>query len=170
MAVKSNSCIGEMSMVNLYEILNIPEDAHEIAIQRAIRLARDRQDIEERYLKLAENYLLDAKRRAQYNKQIGVKTHARRNGLSVGTDWRYVGGGITLVLVLFIPLLFVMFGQQKATEQLYQQKDSEFKAAQEEMEKAWGIHQASGETTPQAVERTLDEITDKQNQQLEGVQ
>ena len=118
MAVKSNSYIGETSMVNLYEILNIPEDAHEIAIQRAIRLARDRQDIDERHLKLAENYLLDAKRRAQYNKQIGVKTHARRNGLSVGTDWRYVGGGITLVLVLFIPLLFVMFGQQKATEQL----------------------------------------------------
>ena len=82
-------------MVNLYEILNIPEDANVIAIQRAIRLARDRQDTEERYLKLAENYLLDDKRRAQYNKQIGVKTHARRNGLSVGTDWRYVGGGIT---------------------------------------------------------------------------
>ena len=161
MAVKSNSGIGETSMVNLYEILNIPEDAHEIAIQRAIRLARDRQDIEERHLKLAENYLLDAKRRAQYNKQIGVKTHARRNGLSVGTDWRYVGGGITLVLVLFIPLLFVMFGQQK---------DGEYKEAQEAMEKAWGVHQASGETKPQAVERTLDEITDKQNQQLEGVQ
>ena len=170
MAVKSNSCIGEMSMVNLYEILNIPEDAHEIAIQRAIRLARDRQDIDERHLKLAENYLLDAKRRAQYNKQIGVKTHARRNGLSVGTDWRYVGGGITLVLVLFIPLLFVMFGQQKATEQLYQQKDGEYKEAQEAMEKAWGVHQASGETKPQAVERTLDEITNKQSQQLEGVE
>ena len=60
-------------MVNLYEILNIPEDANVIAIQRAIRLARDRQDTEERYLKLAENYLLDDKRRAQYNKQIGVK-------------------------------------------------------------------------------------------------
>ena len=170
MAVKSNSYIGETSMVNLYEILNIPEDAHEIAIQRAIRLARDRQDIDERHLKLAENYLLDAKRRAQYNKQIGVKTHARRNGLSVGTDWRYVGGGITLVLVLFIPLLFVMFGQQKATEQLYQQKDGEYKEAQEAMDKAWGVHQASGEPKPQAVERTLDEITDKQNQQLEGVQ
>ena len=170
MAVKSNSYIGETSMVNLYEILNIPEDAHEIAIQRAIRLARDRQDIEERHLKLAENYLLDAKRRAQYNKQIGVKTHARRNGLSVGTDWRYVGGGITLVLVLFIPLLFVMFGQQKATEQLYQQKDGEYKEAQEAMEKAWGVHQASGETKPQAVERTLDEITNKQSQQLEGVE
>ena len=51
-------------MVNLYEILNIPEDANVIAIQRAIRLARDRQDTEERYLKLAENYLLDDKRRA----------------------------------------------------------------------------------------------------------
>ena len=157
-------------MVNLYEILNIPENANVIAIQRAIRLARDRQDIEERYLKLAENYLLDDKRRAQYNKQIGVKTHAGRNGLSVGTDWRYVGGGIALVLVLFIPLMFVMFGQQKATEQLYQQKDGEYKEAQEAMEKAWGVHQASGETKPQAVERTLDEITNKQSQQLEGVE
>ena len=66
--------------------------------------------------------------------------------------------------------MFVMFGQQKATAQLYQQKDGEYKEAQEAMEKAWGVHQASGETKPQAVERTLDEITDKQNQQLEGVQ
>ena len=77
-------------MVNLYEILNIPENANVIAIQRAIRLARDRQDIEERHLKLAENYLLDDKRRAQYNKQIGVKTHAGRNGLSVGRLFRHV--------------------------------------------------------------------------------
>ena len=157
-------------MVNLYEILNIPENANVIAIQRAIRLARDRQDIEERYLKLAENYLLDDKRRAQYNKQIGVKTHVRHGGLSVGSDKRYLAGGIMLVAVLVVPWVIVMMLQGKATEQIYQQKDGQYKEAQEAMEKAWGVHQASGETKPQAVERTLDEITNKQNQQLEGVE
>lgn len=154
-------------MVNLYDLLNLPEDANVIAIQRAIRLARDRQDIEERYLKLAENYLLDDKRRAQYNKQMGIKTHGQRNGLGVGTDWRYAIAGVTLVLVLFIPLVFVMVGQQKATEQLYQQKDSEYKQAQESMNKAWGVTPASGETTPQAVQRELDDINRKHNEQLQ---
>ena len=157
-------------MVNLYDILNIPEDANVIAIQRAIRLARDRQDIEERYLKLAENYLLDDKRRAQYNKQMGIKMHARRNGLSVGSDKRYLAGGIMLVAVLVIPWVIVMMLQGKATEQIYQQKDGEYKAAQEAMEKAWGAQPASGETTPQAVQRTLDDITEKQSQQLEQTQ
>ncbi|UOO88529.1 hypothetical protein LVJ82_13785 [Vitreoscilla massiliensis] len=157
-------------MVNLYDILNIPEDANVIAIQRAIRLARDRQDIEERYLKLAENYLLDDKRRAQYNKQMGIKMHARRNGLSVGSDKRYLAGGIMLVAVLVIPWIIVMMLQGKATEQIYQQKDGEYKAAQEAMEKAWGVAPASGETKPQAVQRTLDDITEKQSQQLEQTQ
>lgn len=157
-------------MVNLYDILNIPEDANAIAIQRAIRLARDRQDIEERYLKLAENYLLDDKRRAQYNKQIGVKTHARRNGLSVGTDWRYVAGGITLVAVLVVPWMIIMVGQQKATEGLYQQKDSEYKQAQDAMQKAWGVNQASGETVPQAVDRHMQNITDQQQKGLDELE
>ena len=116
-------------MVNLYEILNIPENANVIAIQRAIRLARDRQDIDERHLKLAENYLLDDKRRAQYNKQIGVKTHVRHGGLSVGSDKRYLAGGIMLVAVLVVPWVIVMMLQGKATEQIYQQKDGQYKEA-----------------------------------------
>lgn len=153
-------------MVNLYELLGINEDANEIAIQRAIRLARDRQDVDERHLKLAENYLLDPKRRAQYNKQMGIKTHARRNNLAVGTDWRYVIGAFTLAAVLIVPWMIVSVGQQKAAEGLMQQKNKDYKEAQESMQKAWGVQPASGETIPQAVDRHMDDLTEKHQQQL----
>ena len=159
-------------MVNLYGILKIPENADRLTIERAIRLARTQGEIDERYLQLASNYLLDEKRRAQYHKQMGMKVRPReRASLSVSTDWRYVGGGIALVLVLFVPLLYVMLGQQKATEKLYQQQDSQYQQAQEAMEKAWSVQpQKPDEMTHQAVQRQMNEITNQQQQKLEQTQ
>lgn len=159
-------------MVNLYEVLNIPENADRLSIERAIRLARNRGDVDERILQLASNYLLDDKRRAQYHKHMGIKIKPQeRSSLAVGTDWRYVGGGIALALILFLPLLFVMFGQQKATEQLYQQQDGELHKAQEAMEKAWSTTPApENELKHQAVERQLNDILEKNEENLQQLE
>ncbi|AUZ04460.2 MULTISPECIES: hypothetical protein [Vitreoscilla] len=159
-------------MVNLYELLDIPENADRLTIERAIRLARSQGNVEERYLQLASNYLLHDKRRAQYNQKMGIKARTReKNRLSVGTDWRYVGGGVALVLSLFIPLGYVMLGQQKAAEQLYQNPNSEYQKAQESMQKAWSNHPAQpDELQHKAIERQLNEAAEAHQKKLEQMQ
>lgn len=158
-------------MVNLYELLGISEDADRLTIERAIRLARNQCNVEERYLQLASNYLLNDKRRAQYHKQMGIKVRRReKSQLTTGTDWRYVGGGVALVLSLFIPLGYVMLGQQKAAEQLYQNPNSEYQKAQESMQKAWSGNPAQPEELKhKTIERQLNEAAEAQQKKLEQI-
>lgn len=159
-------------MVNLYELLGIPENADRLSIERAIRLARSQGNVEERYLQLASNYLLDDKRRAQYHQKMGIKVRPRQKGqLAVGTDWRYVGGGVAVVLSLFIPLGYVMLGQQKAAEQVHQDANSEYQKAQESMQKAWSNNPIqTDELKHKAIERQLNEAAQAHQKNLEQMQ
>ena len=64
-------------MIDFYEILGIPTNATSMDIEKAIRLARQRGDVDEKILSQARNYLIDPKMRKVYDKKMGINAASR---------------------------------------------------------------------------------------------
>ena len=69
-------------MIDFYEVLDIPTNATSMDIEKAIRLARQRGDVDEKILSQARNYLIDPKMRKVYNKKMGIKASTRARSRS----------------------------------------------------------------------------------------
>ena len=65
-------------MIDFYEILGIPTNATSMDIEKAIRLARQRGDVDEKILSQARNYLIDPKmRKSMTRKWVSMRHHGQ---------------------------------------------------------------------------------------------
>lgn len=69
-------------MIDFYEVLDIPTNASSMDIEKAIRLARQRGDVDEKILSQARNYLIDPKMRKVYDKKMGINASTRARSRS----------------------------------------------------------------------------------------
>lgn len=69
-------------MLDFYEVLGIPTNASSMDIEKAIRLARQRGDVDDKILNQARNYLIDPKMRKVYDKKMGINAATRARARS----------------------------------------------------------------------------------------
>ena len=112
-------------MIDFYEVLDIPTNATSMDIEKAIRLARQRGDVDEKILSQARNYLIDPKMRKVYDKKMGINASTRarsRSALKSDTPFwipvmvivAILGLGIVGLQWAFRLLLLIPFQRQKA--------------------------------------------------------
>ena len=111
-------------MIDFYEALGIPTNATSMDIEKAIPLARQRGDVDEKILSQARNYLIDPKMRKVYDKKMGINAASRarpRSALKSDTPFWIP------VLVIAIILVLGMVGM------FYLRKDANEKRAEAEI-------------------------------------
>ena len=69
-------------MLDFYEVLGVPTNATSMDIEKAIRLARQRGDVDEKILSQARNFLIDPKMRKEYDKKMGINAATRARARS----------------------------------------------------------------------------------------
>lgn len=122
-------------MVNFYEWLGIAPNASPMDIEKAIRLLRQRGDVDEKTLTQARNCLLDPKMRKVYDNKLGIKAGSRartRSALKADTPfWIPV---MVIVAIIGASMVGMYFARQDANEkkQEYQQSQSQQNANEQE--------------------------------------
>lgn len=135
-------------MVNFYELLDIPTNATAMEIEKAVRLARQRGDVEEKLLQQARNCLIDANMRKVYDKKMGIKAAARvRSGLKSDTPF-------WIPVFVIASIMIVSAGGMYWARKDARDKRQEANFAQEQAIRA-KEDAANGDTGPNVKERVM---------------
>lgn len=127
-------------MQNFYEVLGIQSNATSMDVERAIRLARQRGDVEEAVLTQARNCLIDPKMRKIYNHKMGIKVAARvRDGSGLKSSMPFWIPVTVLVVLLLGGLGGLHFARQDTAEKKQEAKERAHMAQMQQAEAQEGI-------------------------------
>ena len=117
-------------MIDFYEILGIPTNATSMDIEKAIRLARQRGDVDEKILSQARNYLIDPKMRKVYDKKMGINAASRaRPRSALKSDTPFWIPVLVIVIILVLGMVGMFYLRKDANEK---RVEAEIRQSQEQ--------------------------------------
>ena len=117
-------------MIDFYEALGIPTNATSMDIEKAIRLARQRGDVDEKILSQARNYLIDPKMRKVYDKKMGINAVSRaRPRTSLKSDTPFWIPVLVIVIILVLGMVGMFYLRKDANEK---RAEAEIRQSQEQ--------------------------------------
>ena len=117
-------------MIDFYEALGIPTNATSMDIEKAIRLARQRGDVDEKILSQARNYLIDPKMRKVYDKKMGINAASRaRPRSALKSDTPFWIPVLVIVIILVLGMVGMFYLRKDANEK---RVEAEIRQSQEQ--------------------------------------
>ena len=117
-------------MIDFYEALGIPTNATSMDIEKAIRLARQRGDVDEKILSQARNYLIDPKMRKVYDKKMGINAASRaRPRSALKSDTPFWIPVLVIVIILVLGMVGMFYLRKDANEK---RAEAEIRQSQEQ--------------------------------------
>ena len=117
-------------MIDFYEALGIPTNATSMDIEKAIRLARQRGDVDEKILSQARNYLIDPKMRKVYDKKMGINAASRaRPRSALKSDTPFWIPVLVIVIILVLGMVGMFYLRKDANEK---HAEAEIRQSQEQ--------------------------------------
>ena len=117
-------------MIDFYEALGIPTNATSMDIEKAIRLARQRGDVDEKILSQARNYLIDPKMRKVYDKKMGITAASRaRPRSALKSDTPFWIPVLVIVIILVLGMVGMFYLRKDANEK---RAEAEIRQSQEQ--------------------------------------